>query len=138
METSEIYSIRLNKEQKEWFDKWLIEAEKELELKLQNLKSLRSQTEIGSEVVPVQRKQQSKTPARNSMTSKLIEVMQDLKAPQTSAQLIDWFAINDETFKGKDKRFITKAITSKLSFLVDKGRITKEVVDGRNMYELKN
>ena len=137
--TSKTFTIELNEEQKELFDKWLVEVERDLEAKLKNIKSLRQSTsnvarsvEKKSEMsVEVNRSQS------NSISNKTLQAIQQLGGSATSVQVIDWLIQIDASLKGKTRRFITKSVTSKLSFLVDKGRLKKEVVDGMNVYSLK-
>lgn len=138
MESSKTYTINMTSEQRNLFDKWLNEAEKELETKLESIKSLRNKIKdktSGSTLIIKSKGSQS---ANLSWTSKTVNALKQLGSVQTSAAVISWLMNNDDGSQNKNKRYITKIVTSKLSLLVDKGRIKKKVIDGKNFYSLEN
>lgn len=138
MENLEPYVIHLTSEQKELFDKWLNEIEEELKVKLENIKSLRKQTaEVNRQIEPKTKSKERKSSCQ-SWTSKTINVFKQLQGAQTSTQIIAWLMEHDGDLKNRDKRYITKNVTSKLSLLVDKGRLEKRTLNGKNVYTLTN
>jgi hypothetical protein len=138
MESPETYTIQLTSEHKLLFDKWLNDIEKELEVRLENIKSLRKQTAEVDRVVAPKLKSQSREPSKQSWTTKTIDVFKQLEGAQTSTQIIAWLMEHNEDLKNKDKRYITKNVTSKLALLIEKGRLEKKVVSGKNFYAIKN
>ena len=138
MANSETYTIHLTSEHKLLFDKWLNEIEEELKVKLENIKSLRKQTVEVEEGRVQKAKSLNLKPSSQSWTSKTLHVIKQLQGAQTSTQIIAWLMEHDGDLKNKDKRQITKNVTSKLSLLVDKGQVTKRIVNGKNVYELNN
>jgi hypothetical protein len=64
--------------------------------------------------------------------------LEQLEGAQTSTRIIAWLMEHDADLKGKDKRYITKNVTSKLSILVDNGRLEKKIIGGKNYYTLKS
>ena len=137
MEDSKTHTIQLTSEQKSLFDAWLEQAEKELEAKLTSIKSLRKQTEPNQETTSGTKSMTLKS-ANQSWTSKVVHILKQVGEAQSSTQIIAWLMDNDEDLKGKNKRYITKNVTSKLAILVDKGQLEKKVVDGKNVYSIKN
>ena len=139
--TSELFTVQLTTEQKDLFDKWLSQEERELESKLASIKSLRENARSvasKSQNLTIPPKQVNKIKSRGqSWTSKTSKALQYLKGSQTSTQVIDWLIENDPDLKDQSRRQVTKNVTSKLSLLVDKGRVVKETVDGKNIYSLK-
>src|SRR5215217_3727031 len=129
--------IKLTQEHKELFDKWLLDRERELEENLERIRSLRKQT--GSNTRPqVHDLLPSNAGSGNqSMTAKTLNAFKHLGDSLTSVQIIDWLIENDNSLKHKNRRAITKAVTSKLAILVDKSQIEKRVVNGKYLYSVK-
>jgi hypothetical protein len=144
MVQSKTYAIQLTSEQKELFDRWLEEMERELEVRLASVKSLRRQ--IGEEDIEIESLEVAMTESKStemksfgqSWTAKTTHALKQLEGAQTSTQIISWLMEHDADLKGKEKRYITKNVTSKLSILVDNGRLEKKVIGGKNFYSLKN
>ena len=135
--TSKIYTIKLTEEQKVLFDNWLQSREEELMAQLDKIRTLRNlaSEDIKSHELPP--KQLHKVIKSQSFSAKTLNAFNHLGTALTSVQIIDWLSENDEQLKTKNRRYITKAVTSKLSFLVDRGRLEKKVIDGKNVYSLK-
>lgn len=127
-------------EQKRLFDKWLAEAEEALESRLEGIKSLRKQLkDKNTEIIPPLKSKSKKLEAEyQSWTSKTLNTLKQLGGAQTSTAIITWLMDENMELKSKGKRYVTKNVTSKLSLLVDKGLIEKKILDGKNVYILKN
>ena len=132
------YTVRLTEEQKDLFDRWLHEVQKDLEKKLESVKSLRQSTLNDSETPKQSAKSNTEVKGSQSMSVKTLSTIKHLGGAVTSAQIINWLIEKDATLKDKTRRYITKSVTSKLSLLVDKGRLEKHVIDGKNVYSLKD
>lgn len=144
MEGSKTHTIELTLEQKKLFDKWLYDTEKDLEARLEDIKSLRSQTSNNKKDEPKTaiihesfKMTAEMQPRSQSWTSKTIQALSQMGGAQTSTQVISWLMAHDKDLHGKDKRYITKNVTSKLAILVDNGRVEKKVIAGKNFYALK-
>lgn len=138
MIASRTYTIQMTSEQKELFDRWLSEVEKDLEIRLESTKSLRRQMEIEDmKTIPLA-KSTVRNPINQSWTSKTINALKQLGNAQTSAAIIAWLMNSDDGLQSKGKRYVTKNVTSKLSLLVDKGIVEKKIVERKNLYSLKN
>jgi hypothetical protein len=138
MMTSEYYTIQLTLEQKLLFDKWLKDVEKELEVKLASIKSLRRQTSQTSEAAVPEKESRPVKSQDQSWTSKTFEVIRNAGYALTSTEIIAWLMEHDKELQGRDKRYITKNVTSKLVILVDKGRLEKHMRYGKNVYSVSN
>jgi hypothetical protein len=137
MMTSKIYIIKLTEEQKHLFDNWLQSREEELIAQLDKIKALRNLTSEETKSNNLPPKQSNNVIKSQSFSAKTLNAFNHLGTALTSVQIIDWLSENDEQLKNKNRRYITKAVTSKLSFLVDRGRLEKKVIDGKNVYSLK-
>lgn len=138
--TPDTFTIELTAEQKELFDKWLNEVEKDLEVKLKSVKSLRHATAGVQKPVAMKTAllKEVHRSQNTSISSKTLQAINQLGGVATSVQVIDWLIQTDASLDGKTRRYITKSVTSKLSLLVDKGRLKKDVINGKNVYTLKN
>lgn len=139
METLQTFTVHLSEEQKQLFDKWLEDVEKDLNVRLKGIRSLRSQVQNSTEPVMTSSKKKSKVEksAQQSWTSKVIQVLKQSQSPQTSVQVVAWLMEHDAELKNKDRRYVTKNVTSKLSLLVDKHTVIKDKKDGKNVYVLQ-
>lgn len=138
MEHSQSYTVQLTLEQKELFDAWLNAAQAELEAKLESMKSLRKQVLMTPKVTKIKSKSLKIKPDNKSWTSKAMNALRQLGGAQTSGQIISWLMENDAELTNKEKRYVTKNVTSKLVILVDGGRMEKKNVAGKNVYLLKD
>ena len=135
--TSETYTVQLTEEQKQLFDQWLFDTEQKLEAELERIKLLRMTVATPKKsILPAAAK--NEVSKSHSLTAKTLNAFRSLGDGLTSVQIIAWLQENDPQLKHQSRRYITKAVTSKLSLLVDKGRIEKKVIDGKNVYSLKD
>jgi hypothetical protein len=137
METSETFTVQMTAEQKELFNRWLYAREKELEVKMESLRSLRRQISRHEPATVVEKESKLMKSRDQSWTSKTYEVIKQSGQALTSTQIIAWLMEHDKELQGRDKRYITKNVTSKLALLVEKGRLEKQVREGKNFYALK-
>ena len=138
MMTSGSYTVQLTAEQKELFDNWLLDREKELEVKLEHIRSLRRQSIDHHPAITVTTKSTAPKVYEHSWASKIVEVIKQSGTALTSTQIVAWLMQHDQGLKGKDKRYVTKNVTSKLVILVNKGQLEKHKKDGKNIYMLKS
>jgi hypothetical protein len=133
-----VFMIKLTLEQKQLFEKWLNEVEEELTEKLAEIKSLKSQLSDYEESPTTLPKSIVGEVRSQSWTTMLLDALKQLGGAQTSTQIVTWFMENNPAIKEKGKRYITKNVTSKLALLVEKGKIEKNVMGGKNVYALKS
>ncbi len=149
---TKFYSILLSEDEKLLFNEWLNSREESLMAQLQEIKLLRTKLEQDAQVSPPKREEPVFRPApvrlpvqpkpftdrQQSWTNKIIGVFKQLNKSLISKEIIDWFIINDETVKHKDRSFVSKSVTSKLAVLEEKGILRKDIIDKKHVYTMVN
>ena len=138
MTSKDEYVLKMTAEQKDLFEKWLNQVEEGLTKQLSDVKSLKSQISDTSKSFNSVSKSAVEDAPSKTWTSMLLDALNQLGGAQTSTQIVTWFMENDLALKEKGKRYITKNVTSKLALLVEKGRVEKKVMGGKNVYALKD
>jgi hypothetical protein len=136
--TQDAFKVTLTSEQKDLFDKWLSELQNDLEVRLDSVKVLRQQFQNNPEETQQTSKSKSREDTNASWTTKTVEALKQLEGARTSAEIIAWLMEREADLQQRGKRYVTKNVTSKLSYLVDKGKLVKQIVDGKNFYNLKS
>ena len=141
-------SLQLDDREKSIFEDWLLQREKVLLDELNVLKSLQAKLKIDVEVKASSvQVNESKTVAKpiattnkNESSSWVNIIKTELKHfthPVPSGEIVKRL-LNKPSISEKGKRFITKAVTSKLWLLQERGEVIKSRENGKYVYALKH
>ena len=140
-------SLELNDREKDIFLSWLQEREKAIAEEMDVLKNLRSKLQNKKEVIKPADENQSHPPVAKTVLHKkedessswvntIKKQLEHFSHPVPSGEIVKQL-LQQPKLAEKGKRFITKAVTSKLWLLQERGEVIKTRENGKYVYSLK-
>jgi len=128
-------TIQVTTDEKKLFLEWVGERESLLLAQLETIRALQKKLAGDSVDGHANNIENGEEP---TWVEKINEAFKALDKPLTSGEIIDFLMNKYKQLNQKGRKYVTKAVTSKLWIMSDKGELTKEEKSGKNVYTLKN
>lgn len=126
-------TIEVTTEEEQVFLTWLQERETALVSQLQVLQTLRKKLSVVA-TTAVKSNAEPVNEADTSWVEKIEAVFKHHKQPVASGEIINVIMKQYPLLAEKGRKYVTKAVTSKLWVMQERGEVKKQVENGKNVY----